>query len=272
MSAEHKEAPVALVTGGSRGIGRGIALELAKHGFSVAVNYARNREAADETLQLCREQAAQATGKTDAQRFEAFAGDVGDRDARATLLEEVTERFGVLDALVNNAGIAPSVRADITEASEESFAELMRVNLQGPYFLTQAVANSWLTSSDPPRLPCGRGVVFVSSISAHTVSLNRGEYCVSKAGLSMATQLWATRLAPHGIGVYEIRPGITRTDMTAGVREKYDTLIGEGLVPQRRWGEAEDNGRAVAALLRGDFGFSTGAVINTDGGFSILRL
>lgn len=287
--------PVVLVTGASRGIGRGIAVELARNGYSVAVNYARNLQAAEETCGLCREAAAEmpaapaetvsaadagpggpggagAGGAAPGPRFEAFQGDVGDRASREALLSSVRESFGEIDALVNNAGIAPRERNDIVWATEDSFEELMRVNLQGPYFLTQAVVRRWLESPEKPRIPSGRKIVFVSSISAYTVSTNRGEYCVSKAGLSMATQLWATRLGPENIQVYEIRPGITRTDMTSGVREKYDRLIAEGLVPQRRWGEPGDNGRAVVALLRGDFAFSTGAVINTDGGFTISRL
>jgi NAD(P)-dependent dehydrogenase (short-subunit alcohol dehydrogenase family) len=287
--------PVVLVTGASRGIGRGIAIELARQGYAVAVNYARNAEAAGETLRLCREAAAEspgapadtasaanagpggpggagAGGAAEPARFEAFQGDIGDRASREALLEAVVARLGEPDALVNNAGIAPRERNDIVDATEESFAELMRVNLQGPYFLTQSVVRRWLATHEPPRIASGRKIVFVGSISAYTVSTNRGEYCVSKAGLTMATQLWATRLAPEGIQVYEIRPGITRTDMTSAVREKYDRLIGEGLVPQRRWGEPADNGRAVAALLRGDFAFSTGAVINVDGGFTISRL
>ena len=287
--------PVVLVTGASRGIGRGIAVELAREGYSVAVNYARNAEAAEETLRLCREVAAEepaapaetasaanagpggpvgagAGGAAEPPRFEAFQGDVGDRASRESLLEAVTASFGEIDALVNNAGVAPRERNDIVEATEESFEELMRVNLQGPYFLTQSVARRWLQTDAPSRIPSGRKIIFVSSISAYTVSINRGEYCVSKAGISMATQLWATRLAPEGIQVYEIRPGITRTDMTRGVREKYDTLIAEGLVPQRRWGEPADNGRAVVAFLRGDFAFSTGAYVYTDGGLTIPRL
>lgn len=287
--------PVVLVTGASRGIGRGIAVELAREGYSVAVNYARNAEAAQETLRLCREVAAErpaapsetasaadagpggpvgagAGGAVEPPRFEAFQGDVGERASREALLEAVATSFGEIDALVNNAGIAPRERNDIVEGTEESFEELMRVNLQGPYFLTQSVARRWLASEAPPRIPSGRKIIFVSSISASVVSTNRGEYCVSKAGISMATQLWAARLASEGIQVYEIRPGITRTDMTSGVREKYDALIAEGLVPQRRWGEPADNGRAVVGFLRGDFAFSTGAHVYTDGGLTIPRL
>jgi len=259
--------PVVLVTGASRGIGRGIAVELAREGYSVAVNYARNVEAAEETVRLCREVAS-----TQDLQFEAFQGDVGARDSREALVGAVTDRFGELDALVNNAGMAPRERNDIVEATEESFEELMRVNAQGPYFLTQSVVRRWLSTDAPSRIPSGRKIVFVSSVSAYTVSTNRGEYCVSKAALSMATQLWAARLAPENIQVYEIRPGITRTDMTSAVREKYDALIAEGLVPQRRWGEPADNGRAVVAFLRGDFAFSTGAFVYTDGGLTIPRL
>lgn len=259
--------PVALVTGASRGIGRGIALALAREGFSVGINYANNREAA----QAAREECAAAASAPEA-RFELVQGNVGEKADRDRMLAEMQESFGSVDALVNNAGIPPRERADILDASEESFEELMRVNLQGPYFLTQAVARSWLSGTMKPRIASGFKVVFVGSISADTVSLNRGEYCVSKAGAAMASKLWAVRLAAENVQVYEVRPGITATDMTAGVKEKYDRLIAEGIVPQRRWGVPDDTGKVVASLLRGDFLFSTGEVINVDGAFHISRL
>jgi NAD(P)-dependent dehydrogenase (short-subunit alcohol dehydrogenase family) len=269
MAGESKQggSPVALVTGSSRGLGRGIAVELAGAGLSVAVNYQGNRSAAEETCGLCRAAAAGA-----AQAFQAFQADIGSRADRTRLVEEVFARFGRLDALVNNAGMAPRVRADLVDASEESFEELMRVNLQGPYFLTQAVAKRWLADGSPALLSGGRKIVFVSSMSAETVSINRGEYCVSKAGLAMAVKLWAVRLAGKGVQVFELRPGIMATDMTAKVKGKYDELIGQGLVPEGRWGTPEDVGRAVKALVSGGFNFSTGSVVQCDGGFFISRL
>jgi NAD(P)-dependent dehydrogenase (short-subunit alcohol dehydrogenase family) len=271
------DAPVALVTGASRGIGRGIAVALAREGFSVAINYANNRDAAEEARAACDQAATGGTAGTTkepapAQRFELVQGNVGERADRERMLEEVYGAYGSIDALVNNAGISPRERKDILEASEESFEELMRVNLHGPYFLTQAVARQWVQEKPTPRIESGFKIVFVGSISADTVSLNRGEYCVSKAGAAMASKLWAVRLATENIKVYEVRPGITATDMTAGVREKYDKLIEEGWVPQRRWGTPDDNGKAVASLCRGDFPFSSGEVINVDGAFHISRL
>jgi len=259
--------PTLLVTGGSRGLGRGVAVEAAAQGLSVAVNYATHRDAAQETLELCRRAAPRAE-----QRFVAIAADIARREDRARLVDETLAQFGRVDALVNNAGIAPRVRADIVEASEESFEEVLRTNLQGPYFLTQRVARHWLEKRYAPLLPGGFKVVFVTSISAATASVSRGDYCVSKAGLAMASQLWAARLASENVQVLELRPGIMATDMTAGVKEKYDRLIADGLVPQRRWGTAEDVGRAVRAVLAGHFPFSTGEVIYLDGGFHIQRL
>lgn len=266
-----KRAPTALVTGSSRGLGRGVALELAAKGFSVAVHYSGNAEAAQETVALCRE-AAQADGVPGMPVYKAFQCDLSDAAQRERLVAEVFETFGSVDALVNNAGMGPRVRADILEATEASFEEVMRTNLQGPYFLTQAVARRWLSEGKPSILPHGRKVVFVTSISSDTVSVARGEYCISKAGLSMAVQLWAARLAAHDIQVYELRPGIMETDMTKGVKGKYDAMIAQGVVPQMRWGYPGDVGRAVRSLLDGDFAFSTGSVIHIDGGFHISRL
>jgi NAD(P)-dependent dehydrogenase (short-subunit alcohol dehydrogenase family) len=260
-------APVVLVTGASRGLGRGIAVEAAAEGLSVAINYARNADAAHETVHLC---AAAATRP--GQRFVPVRGDISAREDRDAVLAQVLDTFGRIDALVNNAGVAPRVRADLTETSEASFEELLRVNLQGPFFLTQAVANHWLAKPHESALPAGFKIVFVTSISADTASVNRGEYCISKAGLAMASQLWAVRLADQGVQVIELRPGIMATDMTAGVKEKYDALLASGLVPQRRWGTADDVGRAVRAVLAGHFPFTTGDVIHLDGGFHIRRL
>ena len=190
---------------------------------------------------------------------------------RARLLDAVRQRFGAVNALVNNAGRAPRVRADLLEATEASFEELLRANLQGPYFLTQAIAREQIERrrADPSF---EASIVFITSISAEFASTNRGEYCVSKAGLAMTARLFAARLAEHAIPVYEVRPGIIATDMTAGVRESYDRRIADGLVPERRWGQPDDVGRVVAALVRGDLPYSTGTVINVDGGLSIPRL
>ncbi|MCC6162951.1 MAG: 3-ketoacyl-ACP reductase [Acidobacteria bacterium] len=259
--------PVVLVTGGSRGLGRGIAIEAAAAGLSVAINYLSNEDAAQETVQLCQRAASR-----EEQRFTIVKGNVADREGRFDIVEKTIDAFGRIDALVNNAGMAPRARVDITEMTVASFEELMHVNLQGPFFLTQAIANHWLINSYAPALAGGFKVVFVTSISADTVSLNRGEYCISKAGLAMASRLWATRLADENIQVVEVRPGIMTTDMTAGVKEKYDALLAEGLVPQRRWGTAEDVGRAVRAILSGYFPFTTGDVFHVDGGLHITRL
>jgi NAD(P)-dependent dehydrogenase (short-subunit alcohol dehydrogenase family) len=181
------------------------------------------------------------------------------------------ERHGAVHALVNNAGRAPRERADILDAREESFEELIRTNLQGPYFLTQAIAREQAMKRQA-EASFQAAIVFITSVSADMASTSRGDYCVSKAGLSMAARLFAARLASHGIPVYEVRPGIIETDMTAGVREAYDRRIAEGLVPERRWGTPEDVGRIVAALLRGDAPYATGSVIAVDGGLSLPRL
>jgi 3-oxoacyl-[acyl-carrier protein] reductase len=260
--------PVILVTGSSRGLGRGIAEQLATRGYSVAINYASNAQAADETLALC-----EAGRQTDDQQFLTVQADVANAADRQRMLAEVLAHFGRLDCLVNNAGVAPNTRDDIVDASEESFDRVMETNLKGPYFLTQLVARYWLGEKPEPMLSCGFCVVFVTSVSANTASTTRGEYCVSKAGLSMAAQLWSARLAANGIPVYELRPGIMTSDMTEGVREKYEKQITEGgLVPQRRWGTGEDLGRAVASLVDGDFPFSTGTIIDIDGGLQIRQL
>lgn len=259
--------PVVLVTGSSRGLGRGVAESLAAAGYSVAIHYASNRTAAGETAEACRRLAL-----TPDQQFAIVGGDVG-RDAdRRRIFEETLDAFGHLDALVNNAGIAPRVRADLTEATEDVFDEVIAVNLKGPYFLSQLAARHWLAHPGASRLSTGYKLLFVSSLSANTASINRGEYCISKAGLAMASQLWSVRLAAEGVQVLELRPGIMATDMTAGVKEKYDRLLAEGIVPQKRWGEPADLGRAVEAILAGHFPFSQGDVINIDGGFHLRRL
>jgi 3-oxoacyl-[acyl-carrier protein] reductase len=261
-------APAAvLVTGSSRGLGRGVAEELARAGFSVAIHYANNRAAAEATAQACKSLAI-----TPAQRFPIVRGDIGSAPQRKDLFEQTLGALGRLDALVNNAVVAPRVRADIVEATEDVFDEVMAVNLKGPYFLSQQAARWWLAHPGESRLPGGYKLLFVTSLSANAASTNRGEYCISKAGLAMANQLWAVRLADHGVQVLELRPGIMATDMTAGVKEKYDRLLAEGIVPQKRWGTPDDVGLAVRAVLEGRFPFSTGDVINIDGGFHLRRL
>jgi NAD(P)-dependent dehydrogenase (short-subunit alcohol dehydrogenase family) len=266
MSALPPAAAV-LVTGASRGLGRGIAEALARDGHDVAIHYASNRRAAEEAQAACRTLAPRAD-----QTVVLVAGNVASPDDRRRIVEETLGGLGRIDAFVSNAGMAPRVRADVLEATEESFDELIAVNLKGPYFLAQAVARHWLAHRGQSRLPGGYKLVFVSSVSATMASVNRGDYCVSKAGLAMAAKLWAARLAPEGAQVFELRPGIMGTDMTVGVKEKYDRLIAEGLVPQGRWGTGEDVGLAVSSLLKGGFPFSTGDVIHVDGGLHLERL
>ncbi|TVR47967.1 MAG: 3-ketoacyl-ACP reductase [Planctomycetota bacterium] len=249
--------PCALVTGSSRGIGRGIALALAADGWHVVVNYCGNQQAAEDTCAAVRQAGGQAL---------KVQGDVALAADRQRLVDESVQWTGAIDLLVNNAGIAPSVRAEILEADEESFDRLLQVNLKGPYFLTQVVARQMLQQESRGQ------IINVTSVSAYAPSINRGDYCISKAGLGMMTALFAARLADDGIRVYEIRPGVIATDMTGGVKEKYDRLIAEGLSPIKRWGQAEDVGRAVRAIARGDLPFSTGEVINVDGGFHLKIL
>ena len=257
--------PVSLVTGAGRGIGRGIAVELAKLGHAVVVNYAGNAGAAEECLRLVRE--AGGDGIT-------ARADVSVSTDRERLVQETLDAYGRIDLLVNNAGVAPSVRADLLEAGEESFDRLININLKGPYFLTQLVARRMIEQAqrgDVNAFGLPR-IVTVTSVSAYTASVNRGDYCVAKAGLAMMTALYAARLAEYGVNVYEVRPGVIATDMTEGVKEKYDRMIDQGAWPIRRWGQPEDVGRAVAAIARGDFPYSTGEVINIDGGFHLRTL
>jgi NAD(P)-dependent dehydrogenase (short-subunit alcohol dehydrogenase family) len=258
-----------LVTGSSRGLGKGVALELARAGHSVAIHYASNRSAAEETAAIC-----QGVAVGNEQIFPVVGGNLGDGAGRSAVFEGVLSAFGGrLDALVNNAGMAPRQRLDVTEATESSFDEIISVNLKGPYFLTQLAARHWLDHPGQGRLPSGYKLVWVTSISASTASVNRGDYCISKAGLAMANLLWAARLAAEGIVSIELRPGIMATDMTAGVKEKYDAILSEGkTVPQARWGRPEDVAVAVRSILDGHFDFSTGTTIDLDGGFQIRRL
>jgi 3-oxoacyl-[acyl-carrier protein] reductase len=253
---------VALVTGGTRGIGLGVASALARADYDLCVCGVRDEAAAAAALDSLRALGAEVL----------YARcNVADRDQRAAMVEAVRARFGRLHVLVNNAGIAPRERRDVLDATEESFEEVLRVNVQGPYFLTQAVAR-WMIAQKTASAAWSGAIINVSSISATVASVSRGEYCISKAGVSMATQLWATRLGDSDIPVYEVRPGVTATDMTSGVKEKYDRLISEGLCVQKRWGTPDDVGKAVASLARGDFPYSTGQVIMVDGGLTLSRL
>jgi len=251
-----------LITGSSRGIGRGIALELAAAGsHDIVINYAGNEAAALECQQLCLDAAK---GQI---RVEIVQGDISEAADRAALIDFVREKFGRLDLLVNNAGVAPNVRADILDAGEESFDRLININLKGPYFLTQLAAK---LMNETPALPeAPRAVVTVSSISAFTASVNRGDYCIAKAGLAMMTKLYAARLAEFGINVFEIPPGVIATDMTGAVKEKYDQMFADGLTPINRWGQPSDIGKAVVAIAKGLFPYSTGQVFNVDGGYHL---
>ena len=253
---------VALITGGSRGIGFGVALKLAESGFDVAIN--GRRDASDVAAAIAALENAGAA-------VLYCQADVASRADHEKMLAAVRERFGRLDVLVNNAGVAPNVRADILEAGEESFDRLMSINLRGPYFLTQSAAK-WMVQQRAVDTDFRGCIVNVSSVSATVVSVNRGDYCISKAGVAMATQLWAARLAEYGIDVYEVRPGVIATDMTAGVTEKYDKLIANGLTVEKRWGKPDDVGKAVAMLARGDLPYATGQVLNVDGGLTLQRL
>ena len=253
---------VALITGGSRGIGFGIATKLAAIGFDLAINGLREENEVEEVLNKLKEFGNDVI---------YCRGDTSSSGDRESIIAKVKEHYGQLHVLVNNAGIHPKERKDILEATEKSFDEVISVNLKGSYFLTQKVAN-WMIDQKKNDKEFNGCIINISSISATVVSVNRGEYCISKAGLSMATQLFAVRLGEFNIPVYEVRPGVIYTDMTAGVKGKYDKLIEEGLCVQQRWGLPEDIGKAVASLANGDFTYSTGQVIMVDGGLTIPRL
>jgi NAD(P)-dependent dehydrogenase (short-subunit alcohol dehydrogenase family) len=252
----------ALVTGGGRGIGRGIALALGARSWRVVVNYARDREAAEETLTAVRTAGGEGI---------AVQADIGRGADRDRLVAETMAHYGRIDLLVNNAGVAPKQRVDLLEMGEESYERVMDTNLKGPFFLTQQVAKVMVerVQSDIMATP---QIVNISSISAYTSSTDRGEYCLSKAGMGMMTALFADRLAQYGIAVFEIRPGVIATDMTAGVQEKYDRLFEAGLAPINRWGQPEDVAKVVVAIAEGYFPYSTGEVFNVDGGFHLRRL
>lgn len=250
------EPRVALVTGAGRGIGRAIAITLAAHGWQIGINYRSDHISAAKTLE-----GVEGAGS----KGVLLPADISSPEEQKRLIEKTVVTLGHIDLLVNNAGMAPRQRVDVLETTEASFDEILAVNLKGPFFLTQRVAKMMIEQ--------GSGmIVIIGSMSAYTSSLNRGEYCIAKAGLSMVTQLFADRLAARNILVYEVRPGIIDTDMTAPAREKYDRLIAQGMTPIPRWGQPEDVARAVLALAEGQFPFSTGEVINVDGGFHLHRL
>ncbi len=253
---------VALVTGSGRGIGRGIAAALAGSGWTVVINDIGDLQAAQATLETVR--AAGGEGKV-------ILADITSAEERDHLVHATLDAYGRIDLLVNNAGIAPRQRNDMLEMSEQSMQEVLAVNLIGPFFLTQQVAKVMLDLVDRNIIQNSK-IINIGSISAYTASTNRAEYCISKAGVSMSTLLYADRLACAGINVYEIRPGIIQTPMTVGVKEKYDHLIAKGLTPIQRWGQPEDIGKAVVAIAEGYLPFSTGQVLDVDGGFHIHRL
>lgn len=258
----QRREEVALVTGSRRGIGLGIARELSREGFRVVLNSTSPIESAG-----CAIDAVKSSGG----EYMYVQADISSQKDRTYLVSKIKEQCGRLDILVNNAGVGPKIRKDLLVVSEESFDRLIKINLKGPYFLTQSIAN-WMIDQKQADRGIHPKIINISSISAYTASPARSEYCVSKAGVSMMTALYAARLAEHGIGVYEVRPGIIETDMTAKVKGHYDTLIAQGLTPISRWGYPEDIGRAVTAIARDYFPFSTGEVFNVDGGFHLQTL
>jgi 3-oxoacyl-[acyl-carrier protein] reductase len=254
--------PVALITGGSRGIGLGIAKELAKAGFNLAINGMRAENEVSATLDNLKTLGADVL---------YVRGNITNSHDHEAMVSRVIEKWGQINVLVNNAGIAPPKRMDILDATADIYDVVMDTNLKGPYFLTQLIARKMVEQKKlSPKIECC--IINVSSISATVASVNRGEYCISKAGIAMATQLWAVRLAEYDINVYEIRPGIIKTDMTAGVQEKYDRMLEEGLCLQKRWGLPEDVGKVATAMATGYLPYSTGQVVMVDGGMTVARL
>ncbi len=253
---------IALITGGTRGIGFGIAIELAKAGFDLAINGMRDENLVKPILDELSNYGVQVA---------YFRGDVSVSEDRQQVVEAVLNRFGKINVLINNAGIAPQERKDILEATEESFDQVLNINLRGPYFLTQMIAKHMIEArqQNTNEFFC---IINISSISATVASVNRGEYCISKAGIAMATKLWAARLGEFDIPVYEIQPGVIHTDMTAGVQEKYDRMFENGLAIQKRWGTPSDIGKVAAAMATGSMPYSTGQVVLVDGGMTIPRL
>lgn len=259
---ETDQKRVALITGGSRGIGFGIAKELARAGFQTVINGRKSKEEIADALKELSDLGANPL---------YIQADIAELYDQTQLLDQIKQATGRLDVLVNNAGVSVATRSDLLDATPESYDRVMRINLRGPYFLTQKVA-SWMIDQRKADDDFQAAIINVSSVSATFASCNRGEYCISKAGVAMATQLWATRLGEYGIPVFEVRPGVIRTDMTAGVKDKYDELFADGLTIEKRWGESEDVGRIVKLLASGEITYATGAVIPIDGGLSVNRL
>ena len=258
--------PVALITGASRGIGRGIAIELARSGYDIAgTTRVDLRDPDSGILEVKRSVEELGT------EFLPVQADVSLLDDHEKMIDAVLIHFGKIDLLVNNAGVAPEERLDVLETTPASFDRVFSINSRGPFFLTQRVSRQMIAQFQAEHTVKSK-IVFVTSVSAYTSSPTRAEYCVSKAALSMTAAIFADRLSQYGINVYEVRPGIIKTDMTVSVQEKYDKFIEEGLVPQKRWGLPEDVGRAVVALVSGAFAYSTGAVIEVSGGMNIRRL
>jgi NAD(P)-dependent dehydrogenase (short-subunit alcohol dehydrogenase family) len=253
---------IAFITGGTRGIGFGIAMALGKAGFDLALNGMRNEGEVADALEEVRKLGVNVA---------YFQGNIAVREDRQAMFDKILSHFGAVNVLVNNAGIAPRERADILHAKEEIWDEVMDINLKGPYFLTQLFASYFVEMKMKNPL-FEASIINISSISAFVASVNRGEYCISKAGIAMATKLWATRLGEYDIPVYEIQPGIIKTDMTAGVVEKYDKLFQEGITLQRRWGLPDDVGKVAAMLAQGNMPYATGQAIKVDGGLHIQRL
>lgn len=263
MSNNTSTRKIALITGGSRGIGLGCAKSLAASGYSIAINGMRPES---DVLAVMEE-----IKQAGAPEVIYCQGNVGTDEGRTAIIDKIRQDYGSLNVLVNNAGVAPAERKDILETTQESFKRLMDINLEGPYFLTQTAAN-WMIEQKLANPEFEASIINVNSISATVVSVNRGEYCVSKAGLAMVTQLFAARLGEYHIPVFELRPGVIKTDMTSGVTEKYDKLIADGLCATPRWGMPEDIGRITATLADGNFPYSSGQVIMIDGGLTIPRL
>jgi NAD(P)-dependent dehydrogenase (short-subunit alcohol dehydrogenase family) len=253
---------IAFITGGTRGIGFGIAVALGKAGFDLALNGMRNEGEVADALEEVRKLGVNVA---------YFQGNIAVREDRQAMFDKILSHFGAVNVLVNNAGIAPRERADILHAKEEIWDEVMDINLKGPYFLTQLFASYFVEMKMKNPL-FEASIINISSISAFVASVNRGEYCISKAGIAMATKLWATRLGEYDVPVFEIQPGIIKTDMTAGVVEKYDKLFQEGISLQRRWGLPDDVGKVAAMLAQGNMPYATGQAIKVDGGLHIQRL
>jgi NAD(P)-dependent dehydrogenase (short-subunit alcohol dehydrogenase family) len=258
----EKKMKVAIITGSGRGIGRGIAIQLAKAGWKIIINDIGNPDPPAETLDLVKKEGSDGL---------IVLANITDAADRQRIVDETINKFGQIDLLINNAGIGPRVRMDMLEIGEESMNEVLAVNAVGPYFLTQLVSKRMIDLISEKKIEFGK-IVNIGSISAYTSSTSRAEYCISKAAVAMNTLLFADRLASEGINVYEIRPGIIQTPLTETVKDKYDKLIAEGILPIKRWGQPEDIGKAIVAIAEDYLPYSTGQIIDVDGGFHIHRL